>query len=235
MKPTSLISLLTLTSNALAWRCFCGYSVNKTDSSYFSIFTHIAETDFLHASGDTTSKLSIQAPGWAVDVDNKTASQAGRALGVSQQLATVVTNTLPKAKWGGAPAGFGDAGLQLWVRHGMVDGMVPVAGVRNELSLGHDGKEKMLYGSYRAGIKFSGVNGTRGVFGWESKEGPREQSIKMTVSARRTNTLTLNVRNWDEENHDNCTSYDMDWISIYNLPEEYHEFRFDWTPDRIDF
>jgi hypothetical protein len=235
MKPTPLITFLTLTSNALAWRCLCGYSVNKTDSEHFSLFTHISETDFLHASGDTTSKLSIQAPGWAVDVDNKTASQAGRALGVSQRLDTVVTNALPKAKWGGAPAGFGDAGLQLWVRHGMVDGMVPVAGVRNELSLGHDGKERMLYGSYRAGVKFSGVNGTRGVFGWESNDGSRKQSISMAYAARDPKTLSMSVRDTDSKDQKKDTSFDMGFGSIFTFPEEFHEMRFDFLPDRVDF
>jgi hypothetical protein len=231
MKATSLLTLLSLASNALAWRCLCGYTVNKTDSEYFSIFTYISETDFLHVQ-NVDPKVSVQFPGWnPVAGDNSTA----QTLGYSQQIANVVTNALPKGKWGGAPAGFGDAGLQLWVRHWTEKGLVPVAGVNNSLSLGADGKEKMLYGSYRAGIKFSGVNGTKGVFAWESKEGTREQSIKMTLAARKTNMLTVNVRDWDLENPDNDTSYDMDWISIYNLPEEYHEYRFDWTPDRIDF
>jgi hypothetical protein len=235
MKPTSLLTLLTLASNALAWRCLCGYSVNKTDSSHFSIFTHISETDFLHASGDKPSNLSIQAPGWAVDVDNKTASQAGRALGVSQRLDTVVTNALPKAKWGVPPAGLGDAGLQLWVRHGMVDGMVPVAGVGNELSLGVEGKERMLYGSYRAGIKFSGVDGTRGVFAWESNDGSRKQSISMAYAARDPKTISMSVRDSESKDQKKDTSFDESFGSIFTFPEEFHEMRFDFLPDRVDF
>ena len=234
MKPTPLIALLSLASNALAWRCLCGYSVNRTSDQHFSIFTHISETDFLHTDG-ANPKLSIQAPGWTVDVNNKTATQANGMLGSSQQLDNVITNALPKAKWGVPPALFGDAGLQLWVRHGMEDGMVPVAGVNNSLSLGHDGKERMLYGSYRAGIKFSGVNGTRGVFGWESSEGTRKQSIRMTFAANAAKNIAMNVHNTDSEDQKHDTSFEMSFNSIFHFPEEFHELRFDFLPDRIDF
>ncbi|GAB7331100.1 hypothetical protein MBLNU13_g02584t1 [Cladosporium sp. NU13] len=234
MKLTQLIAPLALASNALAWRCLCGYSVNRTTDQHFSIFTHIAETDFLHTDG-TNPKLSIQAPGWAVDVGNKPAKQANATLGSSKQLGNVVTNPLPKGEWGVPPAGLGDAGLQLWVRHGVEDGMVPVAGVRNSLSLGHDGKEKMLYGSYRAGIKFSGVNGTRGTFGWESKEGTRKQSISMTFAANAAKILAVTVRNTDSKYQKHDSSFEVSFSSIFHFPEEFHELRFDFLPDRIDF
>ena len=234
MKLTQLIAPLALASNALAWRCLCGYSVNRTTDQHFSYFTRIAETDFLHTDG-TNPKLSIQAPGWAVDVGNTTAKQANSTLGSSQQLDNVVTNALPKGKWGVPPVGFGDAGLQLWVRHGVEDGMVPVAGVRNALSLGHDGKEKMLYGSYRAGIKFSGVNGTRGVFGCESKEGTRKQSISMAFAACDSKNLIFTVRDTEPQDQKRDSLWELSFGSIFNFPEEFHEIRFDWMPDRIDF
>ena len=234
MKLTQLIASLALASNALAWRCLCGYSVNKTSDQHFGIFTHIAETDFLHTDGNNP-KLSIQAPGWSVDVGNTTADQANSTLGSSQQLGNVVTNALPKGKWGVPPASLGDAGLQLWVRHGVEDGMVPVAGASKSLSLGHDGKERMLYGSYRAGIRFSGVNGTRGMFGWESKEGTREQSISMAFAARNSKTLTVTVRDTDPKDQKHDSTWELSFGSIFNFPEEFHEMRFDWMPDRIDF
>lgn len=226
MKLTQLIASLALAPNALAWRCLCGYSVNRTSDQHFSIFTHIAETDFLHTDG-ANSKLSIQAPGWAVDVGNKTATQANSTLGSSQQLDNVVTNALPKRKWGVPPAMSGDAGLQLWVRHGVEDGMVPVAGASNSLSLGHDGKEKMLYGSYRAGIKFSGVNGTRGMFGWESREGTRKQSTSMALAARDSKMLIVTVRDTDPKDQKHETLWETSFGSIFNFPEQFHEMRFD--------
>jgi len=226
MKPTQLIAPLALASNALAWRCLCGYSVNRTSDLHFSIFTHIAETDFLHTDS-TNPKLSIQAPGWSVDVGNQTAKQADSSLGASQQLDNLVTNALPKGKWGVPPAMSGDAGLQLWVRHGVEDGMVPVAGASNSLSLGHDGKEKMLYGSYRAGIKFSGVNGTRGMFGWESKEGSRKQSISMAFAARESKMLIVTVRDTDPKDQEHETLWETSFGSIFHFPEEFHEMRFD--------
>ena len=246
MKPAPLIALLplSLVSNAFASsNCSCGYSINNTDTQHFALFTHLEETDFLHAANPNSNPKpsanpSIRVPGWTVDERNTTANDTDRALGFSEQRDTVVTNALPEGSWGGRPEGFGESGLQLWVRHGIEDGLVPVASVRNTLALEHDhnGKDKMLYGSYRAGIKFSNVNGTRGVFGWENnQEGSRKQFITMAVSARNANALGLNVHGTDTQNPGDDKAYDMDWISILNLPEEYHEFRFDWLPDRIDF
>jgi len=169
MKHASLITLLALASDTLA-RCLCGYSVNTTNALHFEILTHVAETDFFHAES-TSDKLKFGVPsGWGAEVYNKTAEQAERAVGFSTQAGNVLTNALPEGKWGGPSATVGDAGLQLWVRHGLENDLVPVAAIDNLLALGHDAASQMLYGSYRAAIKFSGMEGTRDAFGWNTEK-----------------------------------------------------------------
>jgi hypothetical protein len=230
MKPTSLTALLALASNALAWRCDCGYSVNKTDSEHFSIFTHISETDFLHAT-NPNPKFSVQFPGW-VALGGTPDDQKNRTFGYTRQSANVVTNTLPEGKWGGPTAKYGDAGVQLWVRHWTEKGLVPAAAMADFPNTAFD---PMLYGSYRAGIKFSDVNGTRGALKWTTTEGTRTQNISMAVAAQDPRTLILAVRDQDPKNPEHDTSFDCAFNSIYNLAEEFHEIRFDLLPDRIDF
>jgi len=234
MKHASIIALLSLASNTLAWRCLCGYSVNKTDASHFGIFTHVSETDFFHTDS-VDDRLSLGIPGWEAEVDNKTAEQAERAVGYSKQVGNVIANFLPDGKWGGPPATVGDAGLQLWVRHRLENDLVPVAAVDNLLAIGDDAASRMLYGSYRAAVKFSGMNGTRGVFGWESKEGTRTQSITIALASHETQTLAFTVRNTDTGKPNDDTTYDVGSKSVYIFPEEFHEVRFDWMPDRVDF
>jgi hypothetical protein len=235
MKHTPIIALLALASDTLAHRCYCGYSVNTTDDASFGLFTHIAETDFLHAES-TSEKFNFKALGWEAEVYNKTAEQAERAVGFSTQVGNVLTNALPEGKWGGPPATVGDAGLQLWLRHELESDLVSVAAVDNLLALGHDAASQMLYGSYRAAIKFSGMNGTRGAFGWESREGTRKQSITMAYASQEAHVIALTVRRTDTAKpDDDAENYDVSYESILNFPEEFHEFRFDWMPDRINF
>ena len=230
MKPTSLTALLALASNALAWRCDCGYSVNKTDSEHFAIFTQIAETDFLHVEIEDP-KFSVQFPGW-IPLNGTPDDQKNKTFGYTTQSANVVTNALPKGKWGGPTAKYGDAGVQLWVRHWTEKGLVPAAAMANFPAMAFG---KMLYGSYRAGIKFSDVNGTRGAFEWTTSEGTRTQNISMAVTGENPNMLILAVRDVDPKNPEHDTSFNCAFTSIYNLAEEFHEIRFDLLPDRIDF
>lgn len=54
----------------------------------------------------------------------------------------------------------GDPGLQLWVRSGEPrGGHIPGAEIASA-------RRDMLYGSFRAGMKYTGENGTCGAFFW---------------------------------------------------------------------
>lgn len=238
MRPASNIALLALASYASAtpWHCKCGYSVNKTDSEHFGLFTHVAETDFFHAGSVGDKKHSFAVPGWDGETGNKTAEEANRAVGYSKQLGNVIANSLPEGRWGGQPRTVGDAGLQLWVRSGLENDLVPVAAINNMEAIASKSTSRMLYGSYRAAIRFSGMNGTRGEFSWRSMADGRAQKITMGSNSRETDTIGFNVHaHSDKENPDEDPEFDSSWVSVANFPDEFHEYRFDWLPDRIEF
>lgn len=182
------MSLLTLVFQAFA-NCNCGYSINQTNSLHFGLFTDITETDFFHVRD--VNPTDIQRTGWTAEIYNRTAKKSGREVGFSKQLGNVIANALPEGKWKDPPPTVGDAGLQLWVRHGIEDGLIPIAEIVNKVVSGKS--SGMLYGSYPAAIKFSGMNGTRGAFKWESKHGSREQGIAIEFSSQETFTLVLSA------------------------------------------
>lgn len=148
------ILITALAAKALA-ACECGYSVNGTNAEYFGLFTNAHETDFLHVS----DKSSITTTGWLPQVYNVTAQNAHGEYGKSFQWGNVVPNPMPDGQWNGDAIGVGDPGLQLWVRSELEEGMVPVA----EIATAPD---NMLYGSFRSGVKMTGINGTCGAFFW---------------------------------------------------------------------
>lgn len=218
------------------------YSVwdNLLTCTLLSWQTEIEETDFFHtASVDTTVRVGTTR--WDVQVYNKTAEQVGRLFGFSKQLGNVITNPLPEGVWGGPPASIGDAGLQLWVRHALEDDLVPVAGIDDAFNF--ENTSQMIYGSFRAAIKFSGMNGTRGIFSWQSASEERRQSIEMSFSSSETDTVHVDVYDRPEPEETNSTearqgskshmvdagptSWGSAWISVMDLPQEFHEYRFD--------
>lgn len=152
---------------------------------------------------------------WKTQIYNKTADESGREIGFLKQLGNVITNYLPEGKWKEPPATVGDAGLQLWVRHGIENGLIPVAEIVNQC-IGEKTGE-MLYGSYRAAIKFSGMNGTRGAFKWESKHGSREQGIAIEFSSQETFTLVLSAYSKGEVDTDD-TNFGETFTSVIELP-----------------
>lgn len=94
-------------------------------------------------------------------------------------------------------------------------------------------RQDILYGSFRAAIRFSGENGTRGVFSWHLNE---TQSIAIDFPSQNKSQLHLTVHsprsNPNETDTSNSSSV---YTSIFDFPGEFHEYRFDWLPDRADF
>jgi hypothetical protein len=57
----------------------------------------------------------------------------------------------------------------------------------------------------------------------------------MAFAANDPKTLFMTVRDTDSDNKRNETTFEQGFGSIFNFPEEFHEMRFDFLPDRIDF
>lgn len=149
--PTVLASFALLLATLPAARadCECGYTVNET------IYTDLIETDFLHLK-------TINESGWQPQDYEVSPEDARGPFGKLAETKNVVTNPLKnEADWAGDGINGGDAGVQLIVRGGEPPkgGAVPMA----EMSTN---RTDILYGSFRAGMKLTGTNGTCGAFFW---------------------------------------------------------------------
>ncbi len=130
--------------------CPCGFAVNGSDT----VFTDMVETDFLHLTNIT------DAIDWQVQEYNVTRKNARGPFGKLAAPENVVANPLQdQYSWNGSSVLGGDPGMQMWVRGVPVEGMVgmgEIAALRDD----------MLYGTFRVGMKLTGVRGTCGAFFW---------------------------------------------------------------------
>lgn len=170
----ALALALASAGTALA-SCDC-YAINTTDSQYSGLFTNILETDFLHASNVTYG--GVASTGWVPQIYNMTANQSRGEYGRANLLENIVANPLPPGVWKDT-SGRNDPGLQLWVRSEIQDGFVPTA----ELALPRD---DVLYGSFRIGMKVTGINGTCSAFFWyqyvnSSILSTRHKQVSLTI------------------------------------------------------
>jgi hypothetical protein len=226
MRHAPILALLTLVSQAWA-DCDCGYSVNAIDTDKFGLFTHIMETDFLHAKKTNLAVHSNVDSDWITEEHNKTAKEFGTKFGTSMQTGNVLVNPLPDGQWGGQPDTAAAPGLQLWVRHAVDKDRIPIAAVNVNQFL--RGKNRgMHYGSFRAAIKFSGMNGARGAFIWKSKDKFSGQNISMEFSANQSRIIAVTA------NTEHAVST-WNWTAAVECPQEFHEYRIDLLPGRIDF
>lgn len=174
--------------------------------------------------------MSIGTTGWLPQVYNTAAEDTHGEFGTSKQLGNIVANPLPEGQYGGVPATVGDAGLQLWVRSEVEQGLVPVAEIVSP-------RNDIMYGSFRASIKFSAMNGTCGAFFWYHND---SSEIDVEFLSNRTDGVEFVVHT-DEPGDENYgpgskrSEGSKQFISIMELPEMYHEYRMDWLPDRVDY
>ena len=139
-----------LFANLVRSDCECGYTVNST------LYTDLIESDFLHTQ-NITDDTDWQAQNYSVSAD-----KARGPYGKLASIDNVVANPLKSQyDWAGDGVNGADAGLQLFVRGDTPDkgGLISMA----ELVTARD---DILYGSFRAGMKISNVNGTCGAFFW---------------------------------------------------------------------
>ncbi|GAD96189.1 conserved hypothetical protein [Paecilomyces variotii No. 5] len=133
--------------------CECGYATNPTNSSHYSLFTDLIESDFQtiqNISLDTDWKLQryytdyIPTSGYYEKITRSD---------------NVISNPLKdNATRSGSGILGDDAGLQLCVRGGIPsDGLIPSA----EIKTAHN---DILYGSFCIAAKLSPINGTCSAF-----------------------------------------------------------------------
>lgn len=134
--------------------CECGYSVNKTTDASHEVFTDLLESDFTTLTNITKdTDWVVQA--WEV---GKVASRG--PYGRRTELKNVISNPAKNASSSSEGINGQEAGLELYVRKlGSDSEHISVAEVDSR-------RTDMRFGSFRAGIKATDVDGTCGAFFW---------------------------------------------------------------------
>ena len=134
--------------------CECGYSINSTADPMYGVYTELMESDFT-----TLKKIAVDTDWilqeWQVDANASRGPYGRKTLpgnAVSNPAKDLTVSDVGKLG--------GQAGLELYVRKLEAgETHISVAEVDSFRS-------DMLYGSFRAGIKTTGINGTCGAFFW---------------------------------------------------------------------
>ena len=130
--------------------CECGYATHDIHTGETEVYTEILESDFLHLQDISQQK------DWVPQVWNIPAvGNAG--WGRNHTLDDVTTNPL-RTDTGAEGMHGGNPGLQLWVRSG-----APKGGYINSAEVA-SARRDIRYGSFRAGIRYTGEPGTCGSF-----------------------------------------------------------------------
>ncbi|OCL12042.1 glycoside hydrolase family 16 protein, partial [Glonium stellatum] len=206
--------------------CECGYSVNRTSDSSFKVFTELLETDFLHSE-------NLTGAGWTPQEYNVSHQAARGPYGKQFRVSNVVANPLrDEYSWAGSSVNGGDAGLQLWVRSNDSDGLVGAAELAAQ-------RTDVLYGSFRIGVKMSGVQGTCAAFFWFRND---SQEIDLEFLSKQFNDSSSAVNLVLQTPLSVAAGYDASGtpeFKVEALPfrpdKEFHEYRFDWSPEKVSF
>ena len=147
-KISSLLSTILYISTVWA-DCECGYTVNGT------LYTDLTESDFLHIK-------NINESGWIPQTYAVDPALARGPFGKDATPEQVALNPLKsRYDWAGDGINGGDAGAQITVKGGNPGkgGLIPMGEMDTN-------RTDILYGSFRAGIKLTGLPGTCGAFFW---------------------------------------------------------------------
>ncbi|KAL8691468.1 MAG: hypothetical protein Q9218_003312 [Villophora microphyllina] len=220
-RAVCLASALLFASTAWA-NCECGYTVNGT------LYTELVESDFLHIK-------ELSQSGWTAQTYTVNPQLSRGAFGKNANPKQIAMNPLKsRYDWAGQGINGGDAGAQVIVRGGKPgkDNMIPMGEIDTN-------RTDMLYGSFRAGMKLTGSPGTCGAFFWYRND---SQEIDMEFLSHQFNKTSHPVNLVLQSEASIAAGYDAAHTSafqVHQLPFNpsggFHEYRFDWFPDRVEF
>ncbi|KAK1057453.1 cell division cycle-related protein [Friedmanniomyces endolithicus] len=166
--------------------------------------------------------------------DEKIASTPGLAWQAQAYNVTPATARGPYGKTaqvGNVALNLQSLGLDLWVRSQVLEGLVPIAEVVTA-------RTDVLYGSFRAGMRTTGTNGTCGAFFFYHDD---SQEIDMEVLSRQqfqgNNTLNLVLQSPASESagfNAAGTAGFIPYALAFDPAAAFHEYRYDWLPGRVD-
>ncbi|KAI1340576.1 glycoside hydrolase family 16 protein [Xylariaceae sp. FL0016] len=211
--------------------CECGYSVHTGTERTRYVFTDLFESDLVHVN------VLGGEQGWAAQEDNRTAEAARGPYGELFTVDDVFANTIAdRAVFDGDGVRGPGAGLQL-----MVKGNSEIAGgMVSNAEIATTGLD-YFYGTYRAGIKVTDVEGTCSAFFWYQNDTQEIDVEFLSAEFNRTNG-TFPVNLVLQSAASSAAGYDASGTPSFrrvNLPFDpttaFHEYRFDFVRDRVVF
>ncbi|KAL7274060.1 hypothetical protein RUND412_003061 [Rhizina undulata] len=220
-------SLLLLAPFLVSAYCECGYSVNATTDPNYAVYTDLLESDFT-----TVKNISLDTD-WVVQEWQVDPAASNGPYGRQTQIKNVVSNPVKNANVSSAGIDGDEAGLELYVRSVQPgDQYIGVAEVDSD-------RMDMLYGTFRAGIKMTSVNGTCGAFFWYFND---TQEIDMEFLSSQLNgttspvNLVLHSILSEEQGGDASHTPTYKVIPLpFAADDAVHEYRYDWEPGQVTF
>ncbi|KAK5684043.1 hypothetical protein LTS10_003907 [Elasticomyces elasticus] len=216
-RATLLLALSTASQTLAACPC-ASHNLNATSTPNHAIFTETLETDFTQPNPSLTWN-STQGLAWQVQIYNVTSAASRGPYGKAAELRNVVLNSQGQ-------------GLELWVRSQVLEGGM--------LSIGEvaTARTDVLYGSFRVGMKTTRVNGTCGAFFFYHDD---SQEIDIEILSRQqtndNNTVNLVLQSPASQSAGFNAAGTPGFIPYnlaFNPTTEFHEYRYDWLPGRVD-
>ncbi|KAH8169612.1 glycosyl hydrolases family 16 domain-containing protein [Sarocladium implicatum] len=208
----------------IAAHCECGYSVRSHDHPEPLLFTDAIESDFTKLN-----KLDGHNNEWTPQQFNVTAKD-GRGLYGK----TFLPENVVGSPRGESPAAAENAGLELMVASGLRDGSISGAEIDSK-------RLDLHWGSFRAGMKVTDVNGTCAAFFWYFND---TQEIDMEFLSREfdreNGTFPVNLVVQTELSKE--AGFDASRTGLFKRvalsfdpTAEFHEYRFDYVPGKVVF
>ncbi|KAF8421029.1 glycoside hydrolase family 16 protein [Tirmania nivea] len=197
--------------------CECGYSINST------AFTELLESDFTTLKDIKADKDWVLQE-WKIDKD---ASQG--PYGRMAVPGNAISNPAKDLAVSDEGVLGGEAGLELYVRRLQPgDQYVSVAEADSY-------RTDMMYGSFRAGIKTTGISGTCGAFFWYQND-TQEIDMEFLSSQLSGTTSPVNLVLHSSLSRDATGAPAFKVIQLpFKADKAVHEYRFDWQPHGVSF
>ncbi|CAJ2506271.1 Uu.00g004010.m01.CDS01 [Anthostomella pinea] len=241
MTSVGILSLLALLVGHALADCECGYFITTGPDNTRHVFTDLLESDFVHVDITDDATATYGEYGWAAQDFNMSTEAAHGPYGEAFAAGNVVSNDIAdKGVFKGAGAKGPDAGLRLLVQSETRDGMVVNAGVATT-------DLHYFYGTFRAGIKVTGVEGTCSAFFWYHNDTQEIDMEFLSAQFNKTNNtfpvnLVLQSKQQSQDDDDDArfaASSNTSNFRRVDLPFDptaaFHEYRFDFLPSSVLF
>ncbi|CAM1502820.1 Fc.00g075960.m01.CDS01 [Cosmosporella sp. VM-42] len=221
-----LLLLLAIVPRIASSLCECGYTAKLPHHQQLVVFMDLLETDFTHV------KDISRNPDWMRQQFNVTA-EAGRG-NYGKAFMPNNIESRPTTTATAKTAAPQDAGLGLIVGSVIRNNVVPAAEIDTK-------RLDLQWGSYRAGMKVTDINGTCAAFFWYFND---TQEIDVEFLSQEFDrekdsypiNLVIQSKESMEEGYDASKTGTFKRVNLtFDPTEAFHEYRFDYLPGQVLF